>query len=249
MQKIITLLFVVLFSLTYADDNSKQVIFVGTLVKNVPLGMKNPSEYCLEDGHIYKGAAYRIGGQNIHSDKKQDLEHLAGKVVIVYGKEVKDLNKILVKGKKAPEDYGRRESMMQIRSDWVTEETGFSIGRSTKEKLKNFSFIHYDKVEEFTGLQIQKNDSTVSVTFHNTLGQDIKDLEITAHYEVVFGKPSPRYTSNQVNYLYTGQSMTLTFPTSFSAQRSSHHSRKRSAKYRDVIVNAHSDNLHINITK
>lgn len=244
-----TLLLVILFSLTYADDKAKQVVFVGTLVQNVPLGMKNPSEYCLEDGHIYQGAAYRIAGTNIHSDKKQDLTHLAGKVVIVYGKEVKDLNKILVKGDKAPEDYGRKQSMMQIRSDWVTEETGFSIGRSSKEKLKNFSFIDYDKVEEFTGLQIQKNDSTVTVTFSNVLGQDIKDLRITAHYEVVFGKPSPRYSSNQLDHLYAGQSVTLTFPISFSAQRSKHHPRKRAAKYRDVIVNAHNDNLHINITK
>ncbi|BBM85803.1 hypothetical protein [Candidatus Uabimicrobium amorphum] len=249
MKKTITLLFALLFSLTYADENSQQVAYVGTLVKNVPLGMKNPSEYCLEDGYIYKGAAYRIAGMNIHSDQQQDLSPLAGKVVIIYGKVVKDLNKILVKGEKAPEDYGREQSMMQIRSDWVTEETGFSIGRSSKEKLKEFSFIHYSKVEEFTGLQVEENDTTVSVTFRNMFDRDIKDLQITAHYEVVFGKPQPRYTTNQVNYLYKGQSVTLTFPMTFNTQRFKHSKRKRSAKYRDINISAHNDNLRIHITK
>ena len=59
-----------------------------------------------------------------------------GKVVQITGVKDSDLNKIIVKKGKAPADYGKQQSMMQIRSDWVGEETGFNIGRSTFEKLK-----------------------------------------------------------------------------------------------------------------
>ncbi|WP_372365828.1 hypothetical protein [Candidatus Uabimicrobium sp. HlEnr_7] len=248
MKKLTTLL-IILLSITYADEQQQQqqqIVFVGTLVKNEPLGLKNPSEYCLEDGHIYKGAKYRIAGKNIHSSNPQDLSSIYGKTVIVYGKLVKDLNKILTKGEKAPEDYGREQSMMQIRSDWVTEETGFSVGRSTKKRLKRFSYIEYSKVEEFKGLQVEKSDNIITVTLKNTFENDIKDLSIIAHYEVVFGKPSPRYTTNTIDNLYSQQSITITFPTIFS-QQSPNRRQKRAAKYRDIIITATAENFHLNI--
>ncbi|GMT48619.1 MAG: hypothetical protein IEMM0008_0158 [bacterium] len=92
---------------------------LGILVKNKPKGLLNPSEYVLEDGYLYKGADYRINGTNIVLTDKKNIDELAGKVVIIYYAVKKNLNKTLKKKGKAPKDYGRQESMMQIRDEWV----------------------------------------------------------------------------------------------------------------------------------
>ena len=153
-----------------------------------------------------------------------------------------------MKGEKAPDDYGQKQSMMQIRSDWVTEETGFSVGRSTKKRLRDFSFIRYTKVEEFTGLVVEKNENHIVVTFHNTFTHAIKTLRIGAHYEIVFGKPTPRYITNSIDILRPGQKISLTFPVSFKESRPSK-PRKRTAKFRDIFVASGSENFQLQIQK
>lgn len=196
-------------------EKEHSLVRVGILQKTYPLALKKPSEYCLEDGYLYKSTSYKIGDMNIHFEKKEDVSALVGKVVLVYGKKDKDLNQIIVKQGKAPSDYGREASMMQIRSDWVGEETGFDIGHSSREKLKKVTFLRCSKIQEFKGLNVKRHEKEglVEVSFQNTLGEDVNNLEIIAHYESVKGKPSPHYKKETFSTVKPWQSATVTFPT------------------------------------
>lgn len=248
-MKKVLFIFIVFLGCLWAQEKAKvektEIVFIGSLTKNKPLGLMNPGEYCLEDGYIYKGADYRIGKTNIYTENAEDLSSLEGKIVVIYGKMVTDLNKILVKGKKAPEDYGLMESSYQLRSDWVTEETGFSIGRSTHERLKNFSYLHYSKIEEFQGVLMTQDNSEITVKFTNTIAEKIDNLEILAHYESVQGKPVPHYIVNSVQTLHKGQSVSLTFPTHYSIE--TRQGKEKQAQFHSIGINTYQNGLTVDI--
>lgn len=171
-------------------------IQIGVLRQNVPKGLLNPSEYVLEDGYLYKGCDYRINGINIVDKTKKDLDKWAGKPVVIYYRQKTDLNQILVKDEKAPEDYGKEESMMQMRSDWVSPETGFQIGRTTKEKLKGISYYEVYDIVPYTGFKIKSDDTMTHLTIVNDFDVPMTDIKVTGHYEGGSGKPMPKYVPN-----------------------------------------------------
>lgn len=172
---------------------------IGSLHKNQPLGIANPSEYCLEDGHIWQGAEYRLDRDNIFG---VDIdEALAGETVIVYGTAKKSLDSMVQKRGPCPPDYGARESAQQIRSDWTSPECGFSIGRSTHAKLQELLYIEARAVFALEFIKRTGSDAdagTIEVEVHNPLATPLLDAEIVSHYEGGRGKPQPRYERQKI---------------------------------------------------
>ncbi len=162
------------------DKSLYEKVFVGILNKNSPLSLKYPSELCLDDGFLYKGVPYRIENYNLYSKPEIELKAFEGKVIIIQGSFKKDVNRIMTKMKACPADYGREKSSLQIRSDWVSNETGFAIGRSSKKRLSQLQYFEYMRVEEFNGLEIIKEDKIkkVRVSFKNIFDRDLKDISI-----------------------------------------------------------------------
>lgn len=187
-------------------------VWIGQLRENVVKDLRNPAEYCLEDGYLYKSTRYRVGSMNLYLDPEQDLSHILGRVVVVYGSMDRDLNKILVKMDKAPENYGDEESMMQIRDDWVAPETGFSIGRSTVEKLKAVEFLRCGCLQKYPGFSIKAQQGKLDLVFKNVFAEDLHHVTLFAHYETIFAKPSPRHEYKEVEVLKTGQTASISVP-------------------------------------
>lgn len=190
-------------------------IQLGILTLNRPKSLKNPSEYVLEDGYLYKGADYRINGINILNMSKKDLSDFGGKPVVIYYRLKKDLNNILKKQDKAPEDYGKEESMMQMRSDWVSPETGFNIGRSTKEKLKKINYYEVYDIVPYSGVNISKADKSVNIEIRNDFDVTMTEIKVTGHYEGGRGKPVPKYISEKYKGLNPGAKMNASLKTGF----------------------------------
>jgi len=205
----------------------------------------------LEDGYIYKGVNYSIaGGTHVYADVSLELEKYAGKTVLVKGSFQKDLNRILIKGEKAPEDYGMKESMVQIRSDWVGKETGFNIGHSTKEKLKEVSYFQITSIEEYQGKIsfIQKNQrQTAFFIFENRLG-DIQNAEAVIHYETSgYGKPSPYYETVKIKNLKKGQIFQKEIP--FIVKIKGAGKEKYICLLRDIVIKQQSGSFQILVKK
>ena len=220
-----------------------RIIVIGKLIKTKPLTMKKPSEYVLEDDMLYKSADYYVGNLYIHSTRKRDLSNLENRVVMVHGYLEKDLNKVIEVIGECPENYGEQESMQQIRSDWVDEETGFSIGRSSTEALKKVSYVRYYKIQKCKGFRAKKYLDTkkVEIIFHNQLRKSIPDLKLVAHYESVFGKPVPMYQDKKIASLSPGEKASFVIPMTIASIK----------KYRLHSVKACADanDLHIDINE
>ena len=210
-------------------------IYVGVLGKTYPLAWKNPSEYALEDGYLYKSTDYSLGEMNLLST--QDLSAFVGKIVVVHALLDKDLNKILVKKGKCPEDYGRKENMVQIRNDWVGAETGFDIGRSTRAKLKHVPFLRCCKIELFGGLKIKHNtkQKELKIIFRNTFKQPLNGLRMVAHYETMYAKPSPTYKTQPIPALLPQKVATFKVPIFIS--------ERRRAQLDSIIIEGQEGNL------
>jgi hypothetical protein len=182
---------------------------VGELVANAPLSLKSPSEYCLPDGFLWRGADYRLGRTNLF-----DLEidpALVGKIVIVYGETRRGLADKLVKGARCPAGYGERQSMMQMRSDWTSPECGFTIGRSTPEKLANLSYLQARAVfelEVFTKLA-EVTEERVTLRIYNPFTRALEGAQLQLHYEYRRGKPAAHFESQPIE-IGAGQAETVT---------------------------------------
>lgn len=220
-----------------------RIIVIGKLTKTKPLTMKKPSEYVLEDDMLYKSADYYVGNLYIHSTRKRDLSNLENRVVMVHGYLEKDLNKVIEVIGECPDNYGEQESMQQIRSDWVDEETGYSIGRSSTEALKKVSYVRYYKIQKCKGFRAKKylDSKKVEIIFHNQLRKSIPDLKLVAHYESVFGKPVPMYQDKKIASLSPGEKASFVIPMTIASIK----------KYRLHSVKACADanDLHIDINE
>lgn len=220
-----------------------RIIVIGKLIKTKPLTMKKPSEYVLEDDMLYKSADYYVGNLYIHSTRKRDLSNLENRVVMVHGYLEKDLNKVIEVIGECPDNYGEQESMQQIRSDWVDEETGYSIGRSSTEALKKVSYVRYYKIQKCKGFRAKKylDSKKVEIIFHNQLRKSIPDLKLVAHYESVFGKPVPMYQDKKIASLSPGEKASFVIPMTIASIK----------KYRLHSVKAYADanDLHIDINE
>lgn len=185
---------------------------LGVLTKNQPLGLANPSEYALEDGNLWQGAAYRIEGINLVYEGKENISPWAGKLVFFQYSLEPDLNSILTLKGPTPQGYGQEESMMQLRSDWMSEETGFTVGQSTKDKLKTIPWYKVSQMEEVTGFSVKQKEKSHELNYMNPFQESLDEVNIKIHYEGGGGKPSPRYVHQSLGSLMAGEKGTLEFP-------------------------------------
>lgn len=163
---------------------------VGTLTKNVPYSIVRPSEYCLDDGYIYRGAPGRIGDLNVFVERAVD--ELVGKVVLARGKKNPSLLSALDKGDRCPDDYGKSPAEMpQMRSDWVSPEGSF---RPTRDRLRSLPcFEATELIAIDMGRETSVTEEAVTVTLHNPFDAPLDGVKAQAHYEGGPGKPMPRF--------------------------------------------------------
>lgn len=205
-----------------AQKTDPSVTYIMPIYKNAPLSLKNPSEYCLEDEKLYTGSEYRAGELNIFSaDEKKPLK-ADFKFALIVGKIKKDMNPKLKFKSECPTGYGEKESEQQLRSDWVSKETGFTIGRSTKDIMKDISYIEVQKISEFKGFELRrtKKYGYSSVYFKNSLNTEIPELTITAHYESSGkGKPYPDYRHKTYTNVQKGDKIFFEVPHKYAKEK------------------------------
>ncbi|MCB9639262.1 MAG: hypothetical protein H6728_08175 [Myxococcales bacterium] len=175
---------------------------VGILQKTRHLALKHPAAYCLrDDGRLYRSVAFYVGGLKVHAPDPKAWLPFVGQMVVVEGTLHRDLNKILVAQGACPKDYGRQASMMQIRADWVGRETGFSVGRSSKKRLADVSYLSLRDVKPFSAIKLEKANGTgVSLSFRVSGASRTEKLMISAHYEGGRGKPTPYYIRTELHW-------------------------------------------------
>ena len=208
---------------------------VGALIGNRPLGMSNPSEYCLEDGHLWQGSKFRLDDENLFGVVIDPA--LVGKTVIIYGTSKPSLDSMLVKGAACPPGYGDQESAMQMRSDWTSPECGFTIGRSTHEKLRALSYLDAQAVFPVTFIEsaTSADDGSFTVTVSNPLAAPIEGAEVVSHYEGGRGKPQPRYERQAIT-LQPGESKQVTVPRQLERELVDGQPRGRVFRLYDVAL-------------
>ncbi len=224
MKKLILYIISVLFfqvSLS-AQKTDPSVTYILPIYKNAPLSLKNPSEYCLEDEKLYTGSEYRAGELNIFSaDEKKPLK-ADFRFAVISGKIKKDMNSKLKLKSDCPAGYGEMESSQQLRSDWVSKETGFSIGRSSRDIMKEISYIEVQKISEYKGFELRrtKKFGYSSVYFKNSLSTDIPELTITTHYESSGrGKPYPDYRHKTYTNIQKGEKIFFEVPHKYAKEK------------------------------
>ncbi len=219
---------------------------VGSLRRNAPLGIDNPSEFCLEDGFLWRGAAFRLDGENIFG---VDIdEALAGKTVIVYGESRPSLDSMLERAGKCPEGYGNEESSQQLRSDWTSEECGFNIGRSTHARLREISYLDARGVFAVEMIKHKTDDGTtpdmMTVEVHNPFGVALTDAEVVSHYEGGRGKPRPRYDRQKVT-LQPGERKQIRVTLSIPEEDIKPGMKKSGYKLHDISLAAMAGNVKV----
>ena len=188
--------------------------YIGRLHKNVPLALKLPSEYCLEDSKLYHVSQYGFMGKFLLAQSER-LDEWFGQVIIAEGEIKQDVTQFMSEIWPFPADYGREQSMMQIRSDWVGEETGFQIGHSTKAKLSQLYYFSARTVLPLACVSMTRRARETAFSFTNATDKLIDELEITAHYESQPGKPSPGFRSQKFTNIAAGQVVTAAFPQKY----------------------------------
>jgi hypothetical protein len=162
---------------------------VGSLVVNERYSLTHPSEYCVDDGHVYAGAPARIGSLNVFV--RAPVESLAGKTVIARGEQVPSLFAELKKQGACPPDYGPNPvEMPQMRSDWMSPEGGYKTTRAKLEKLPCFRARSVQAVG--LGKKLSQDADRVVVELENPFAVSLSSLDGFAHYEGGPGKPMPR---------------------------------------------------------
>ena len=190
-----------------------ELFAVGRLVANQPLGLSNPSEYVLEDGRLYRGLPWRANGVNLRIGPGSLPP--AGSLVLYRYTAQPSLADILVDVGQAPEGYGARESMQQLRSDWMAPETGFSVGRSTRAVMKRTAWHDVSWIQPFDAIRVERGKD-IRITLSNPTDTVMSGIEIAAHYEGGRGKPWPRYERKTIERLAPGERQTLVWPLSLT---------------------------------
>ncbi len=168
-----------------------QTVFVGRLTENVPLGVGNPSAYCLEDGKLYETASHRMEGVNVFGvGALVTLTGAAARdIVAVTGRLEHGLDKAVKAVGPCPKAYLEPE-IMQMRSDWVSPECGFDLGRSTTAKLATLDYIVAERIARVELVEVLTKGPTARVRVRNPFDVELRDVTVVWHYETRSkGKP------------------------------------------------------------
>jgi hypothetical protein len=188
-------------------DVESQDMRVARLRANEPLSQLSPSEYCLDDGKIWKGASYRLGGVNVFGLDHQLVAFDAPQLVAVVGPTKIGLDSKLQLVGPCPKGYEPIHA--QMRSDWVAPEGG---PISTHEKLKSLPYQEGVRAMKVEMVEFLENDEDV-VRFRmtNPFSLPLAGLKFDAQYEGGGGKPMPTLVE-QVLTLQPGASTELELP-------------------------------------
>lgn len=179
----------------------------------------------------------------------QEKEITAHQFVIIQGSVHENLFEKLIRKNECPPNYGEKESNQQIRSDWVSAETGFTVGRSTSGKLKSIRYLEAAEIKPFSGFTLHKEAETESYTavFKNTLQVPVNNLEIVAHYEShSFGKPMPHYITRKFPLVKPGQRATYVMPVMHESA-DSQPGKKKKFRFHSVEARSSSQGLNIHL--
>jgi hypothetical protein len=170
---------------------------VGNLMRNEKMSMTYPSQYCVDQAKLYKGAPFRLGKVNVFTNSlpggRDKVDALAGKTVLLAGKLSKPLFAALSEVGPCDSTFGSEYKDLQMRSDWVSPEGGFL---ATRERLDKLSYWQASTIRRVTLSRIEhdgKGGSPVIVTLLNPFDKPMSTLEAKAHYEGGTGKPMPKF--------------------------------------------------------
>jgi hypothetical protein len=185
--------------------------YVGLLVTNVAGEWTTPSQYCLEDGFLYKGANYRLGRTNVFVSGTVPQKALNG-AAIVYGKRIKGMDRKIVK--LGPCSPTNDEPMPQMRSDWISDEADWR-GHTTRARLADTEYIEATAVHPLPIVSEAptSDPSTIALTVTNTFDRPLSaDVEFSLYYEGGAGKPMPKFEPQALGELAPGESKTVLAP-------------------------------------
>ena len=171
--------------------------FIGTIDRNVSLGVGNALDFCLEDGALWQGSAWRVGDFHVFGLDPKVAPELAGKTVLLLGEKRMSLaDKVVNKGP-CPKSH-REPTEMQLRSDWLAAETN-AVGSSTHKLLTQRPYWQVRSAQAVRVLALTTSDEeTVQVEVLNPLNRTLTDLTIVWHYEGGPGKPMPHFVEHTV---------------------------------------------------
>jgi hypothetical protein len=182
-------------------------VFIGVLTRNEPKSDTQPSEYCLDDGYIWRGAAHRMGGVNIMGLERELGAVKAGAVVAIHGAREPSLDAAITRGDPCPDDY--HSPGMQLRSDWIASEGGH---RSTHAKLAQIAFIRATRHQVLSMHEaVSEADGAVRFRIRNPLDAPLDGVDAKLHYEGGPGKPMPRFIDQPLS-LAAGASVEIEAP-------------------------------------
>ena len=165
--------------------------FVGAVVRNSPQSMTHPSDYCLDDGNHYTGAAVRLGDLNVFIDPDL-MDDQAGGVAVVYGERGASLFEALTRTGPCPPDYGRQSPEAQMRSDWMSAEGG---AKTTVERVTALPYIRASSMHAVSLHRVVSDGADggpVVIELVNPFDVGLDAVAAQAHYEGGPGKPMPK---------------------------------------------------------
>ncbi len=194
-------------------DVSTAEVHVARLVHNEPLSLMAPSEYCLDDGKLWKGSMYRLGRVNVFGLDKELAAIKGRNPIAIVGTKKLGLDSKLQSTGPCPENY--EPIQVQMRSDWVAPEGG---PNTTHENLKALPYIEGAEVREVHMAEFLESDTTtLRVRLRNPFSENFSGLKFEAHYEGGAGKPMPTMVE-QVLALEPGEWAELSLPRELENQ-------------------------------
>jgi hypothetical protein len=194
-------------------DVESEPLRVARLVTNEALSEMHPSEYCLDDGKLWKGARYRLGRVNVFGiDDELAALDTHGLVAIVGDTQTGLDSKLQLVGP-CPKNY--QPAHAQMRSDWIAPEGG---PITTHERLKSLSYQEGRKALAVDMVEILASDEAqVRLRIRNPFSLALAGLRFDAHYEGGGGKPMPTLVE-QVLALQPGASTEIELPRQLEGQ-------------------------------
>jgi hypothetical protein len=166
-------------------DLAAEEVHIGYLRENEVLSPMRPSEYCLDDGKLWKGAKYRLGDLNVFGVDTEHAALVASNPVAVFGAKRKGLDSVLREAGPCPSPY--EPVHVQMRSDWVPPERG---PNTTRAHLATLAYIEGSRVQAIHMAEFLEGDATTAIVrLRNPFVQSFSDLKVEAHYEGGPGKP------------------------------------------------------------
>lgn len=188
-------------------DLDAEEVHIGDLMENEVLSPMRPSEYCLDDGKLWKGSKYRLGDLNVFGVDAELGALVASNPVAVFGAKRQGLDSVLREAGPCPSPY--EPVQVQMRSDWVPPEGG---PNTTRAHLATLAYLEGSRVQTIHMAEFVEGDATtVTVRLRNPFVQSFSGLKVEAHYEGGPGKPAATMVE-QVMAIKPGEWAELSIP-------------------------------------